>query len=265
QVHPFELNKKVEYRIDFENKTIEDRNVVGFLEGSDPGLKSQIIVFTAHYDHIGVGTPVNGDSTYNGAADNASGVSGLLELADAFSSLPNPPRRSLLFLAVTAEEKGLLGSEYYVEHPLFPLEQTVADFNLDMIGIGDTTGIVVYGIDRTTLGEEIRKAAARVGLKILPDEMPEQRIFYRSDHFNFAKHGIPVAFTGFGLRRAWFDEFEKFYHQPSDDRTLPFNYHYMKKHMQALFLAALAVADADEPPKWAPGDEFENARSDGKN
>ncbi|MFQ5651609.1 MAG: M20/M25/M40 family metallo-hydrolase [bacterium] len=259
--HAFEMNKRVEIKILFEDEEIHDSNVVAFLEGSDPELKSEVIVVSAHYDHVGMGTAVAGDSVYNGAADNASGTAGLLELAEAFASLTQSPRRSLLFLAVTAEEKGLLGSKYYVEHPIFPLEKTVANFNLDMIGIGDTTALVVYGIDRSSLGDDVRKAAARFGLEIWPDDMPEQRIFYRSDHYSFAQKGVPAIFPSFGTRRSDFPEFKKFYHRPSDDVTLSWlNYPYMQKHVQVVFQAMLEVANADEPPQWVPDDEFGKVR-----
>jgi len=264
-IQSFEMNKKVQMKFIVENKQIEDSNVAGFLEGSDPELKSQVIVFTAHYDHVGIGTPVKGDSIYNGAADNASGTSGLMELAEAFSLLPQRPKRSMLFLAVTAEEKGLLGSEFYVQNPIFPLVKTLANFNLDMIGIGDTTGVVVYGIERSSLGDMITRAVKEVGLKIIPDELPEQRIFYRSDQFSFVKRGIPAIMPGFGIRREWFANFNKFYHQPSDDANLSyFNFGYMKKNVQAIFLAGLWVANAEKSPTWTPGDEFENAREEKK-
>ena len=260
-IQPFEMSKKIQMKLIVENKQIEDSNVAGFLEGSDPELKSEVIVFTAHYDHMGIGTPVKGDSIYNGAADNASGTSGLMELAEAFSLLPERPKRSMLFLAVTAEEKGLLGSEFYVKNPIFPLAKTVANFNLDMIGIGDTAGVVVYGIERSTLGDMITKAVQEVGLEIIPDELPEQRIFYRSDHFSFVKRGIPSIMPGFGIRREWFANFNKFYHQPSDDANLSyFNFDYMKKNVQAIFLTGLWVANTEKSPTWTPGDEFENAR-----
>ena len=260
-IQPFEMSKKIQMKLIVENNQIEDSNVAGFLEGSDAELKSEVIVFTAHYDHVGIGTPVKGDSIYNGAADNASGTSGLMELAEAFSLLPERPKRSMLFLAVTAEEKGLLGSKFYVKNPIFPLAKTVANFNLDMIGIGDTTGVVVYGIERSTLGDMITKAVQEVGLEIIPDELPEQRIFYRSDHFSFVKQGIPSIMPGFGIRREWFANFNKFYHQPSDDANLfYFDFGYMKKSVQAIFLAGLWVANAEKSPTWTPGDEFEHAR-----
>ncbi|MCG8606522.1 M28 family peptidase [bacterium] len=253
----FNMNRGATLEIQSYEQFVQDRNVVGFLEGSDPQLKSEVVVFTAHYDHVGIGAPVAGDSIYNGAADNASGVAGLIELAEAFVSISPAPKRSILFLAVTAEEKGLLGSEYYLRHPIFPLQNTIANFNLDMLGIGDSTGIVVYGIERSTLGDIVKKAAGQLGLAIIADELPEQRIFYRSDHFNFAKRGIPAIYPSFGIRRDGFEEFQKYYHKPNDDWRLPFNYRYFRKQVQVLFLSGLQVANATERPEWAPGDEFE--------
>lgn len=258
----FDLKKKIQIRIDFDHQETQDNNVVGYLPGSDPEIKSEVVVFTAHYDHIGVGTPVAGDSIYNGAADNASGVAGLLELAEAFSAMAVPPRRSLLFLALTAEEKGLLGSRFYVENPIFPLSQTAANFNLDMIGIMDTTALVVYGIERSTLGDDIRAAAEQVGLEILPDDMPEEHVFYRSDHYNFARMGVPAIFPSFGIDQSHKNDMMKFYHQRGDDINLSWlNYKYMKRHVQVVFLASLAVANANDMPTWTPGDEFEKVRA----
>lgn len=260
-VASFDMHKKAYLQIFFDEHEIQGRNVAGFLEGSDPVLKSEVIVFTAHFDHLGIGVPVKNDSVYNGAADNASGVSGLLELAEAFTKLQKAPRRSLLFLAVTGEEKGLLGSEFYVEHPILPLEKTVANINLDIMGLGDTTGIVLYGKERSSLGEIFSQAAKESGLTVFPDELPEQRIFYRSDQYSFAKKGVPVIFSGFGIRRSGFDEFKTYYHRPNDDIHLPFHYHYMKKHIQSIFLGALRAANNDAPPEWVEGDEFARKRS----
>jgi hypothetical protein len=260
KITSFALNRRATLQIESFEQSVEDRNVVGYLEGSDPQLKSDVVVFTAHYDHVGIGTPVAGDSIYNGAADNASGVSGLIELAEAFTSLSSPPKRSILFLAVTAEEKGLLGSEYYLRRPIFPLESTIAIFNLDMLGVGDSTAMVVYGIDRSSLGNVVKEAAAELDLAIIPDELPEQRIFYRSDHFNFAKRGIPAIYPSFGIRKSGFEEFQTYYHKPNDDSGLPFNYSYFKKQVEVLFLSGLRVANANDRPKWRPGDEFERTR-----
>jgi Zn-dependent M28 family amino/carboxypeptidase len=263
EVTAFEMKKKIQLQIFVDEQKIEDRNVVGYIEGADPQLKSEVVVFSAHYDHVGIGTPVAGDSIYNGAADNASGVAGLLELAEAFSLLSEPPKRSLLFLALTAEEKGLLGSEFYVDNPIFPIAQTVANFNFDIIGLGDSTGLVVYGQERSSLGEVVAKAAQQLNLKIMPDDLPEENIFLRSDHYSFAKKGVPAVFPSFGLDREGFQKFVKYYHQPSDDITLPFNYNYMKKHVQVVFLSGMWVANASHPPSWTKGDEFEKLQETG--
>ncbi|HEX9653001.1 MAG TPA: M28 family peptidase [bacterium] len=263
ELKSFAMKKKVQIQVFMDEDRTADHNVVGLIEGSDPALKSEVVVFTAHHDHVGIGAPVAGDSIYNGAADNASGVAGLLELAEAFSFLPERPKRSLLFLAVTAEEKGLLGSEYYVNHPIFPMSKTVANFNFDIIGIGDSTGLVVYGQERSSLGNVVEKAAQYFNLTIMPDDLPEENIFLRSDHYNFAKKGVPAIFPSFGLDRPGFHKFVKYYHQPSDDLSLPFNYGYMKKHVQVVFLAGMWVANASHPPTWTKGDEFEELRTSG--
>ncbi len=258
---PFKLNRKAELVLRFKNDDMIDNNVVGYLEGSDPKLKSEVIIISSHYDHIGVGAVVEGDSIYNGAADNASGTSGVLELAEAFGQLSTPPKRSLLFLAVTAEEKGLLGSEYYVKNPIFPISKTIANFNIDMIGIGDSTAMVIIGQEMSSLGEVLANACEQVGLRVQPDDMPEQRIFYRSDHYNFAKKGIPAIFPNFAMKRADFPEFSKFYHKPQDDINWNwFNFNTMEKQIQAVFLAVLSVANADTVPEWETGVEFAKYR-----
>lgn len=259
RVSPFAMNKSVQMKFITEEKKLPARNVIAYLAGADSVLKSEVVVFTAHFDHLGIGTPVAGDSIYNGAADNASGVAGLLELAEAFTLLPTRPKRSLLFLAVTAEEKGLLGSQFYVEHPVFPLSKTIANINLDVIGIGDSTGLVIYGKNLSSLGEVIEKAAREMGLRIMPDELPGERIFYRSDHYRFSQKGVPAIFPGFGLTAELFEELKQYYHQPSDELDLPFNFHYMAKHVQTVFLAGIWIANADVAPEWRAGSEFENA------
>jgi Zn-dependent M28 family amino/carboxypeptidase len=256
----FAMKRRVRFKDLSKERGVVDRNVVGFLEGSDPDLESEVVIFSAHYDHIGIGTPAEEDSIYNGAADNASGVAGLLELAEAFTLLQKRPRRSLLFLAVTAEEKGLLGSEFYVKNPIIHLENTVANFNLDMLGIGDDPEIIVYGSERSSLGQIIRKAAEVVELKIIADELPEERFYQRSDHYNFARMGVPAIYPSIAIDKKSSSAFSTYYHRPNDDIHLPFNYQYMKKHVQMILLAGLWMANADERPQWTEGDEFENVR-----
>jgi hypothetical protein len=246
----FESNKRVRLTIHFEEDILSDRNVIAELPGSDPSLKDEVVIFCAHYDHIGIGKAMEQDSIYNGAIDNASGVSALLELAEAFSMVEPAPARSVLFIAFTAEEKGLLGSRYYSRFPTHPIRNMIGVINFDMIGIGDSTGIVVYGYEKSTIGDVIKRAAESAGLRIIPDELPEQRIFYRSDHYNFDREGVPSVLTGLGLRRDNLEQYRSYYHQPVDDATLPINYSYMQKHTVALLAAGLELANARERPHW---------------
>ena len=174
-------------------RTIDSRNVVAKLEGSDPKLKDEYVVYTAHWDHLGIGTPVNGDRIYNGAQDNAVGCAGLLEIARAFTKLPAPPKRSILFLSVTAEEQGLLGSEYYSVTPIYPLAKTLANINMDGLNVhGRTKDLILVGFGASDLDDYVRAAAAEQGRVIKADAEPEKGFYYRSDHFNFAKQGVPA-------------------------------------------------------------------------
>jgi hypothetical protein len=229
-------------------KIVEDLrapNVVGILPGSDPELKDTYVVFSAHFDHVGVGRPdASGDSIYNGADDNASGTSGLLEVARAFASLPQAPKRSLVFLAVSGEEKGLLGSEYYSDHPTVPLEKIVANINVDMIGRNAPDSIVVIGQEYSTLGplvQEVATAHPDLGLTVAQDIWPEQRFFFRSDHYNFARKDIPALFFFAGVHED--------YHRPSDhvekidtDKTA--------RVARLIFHTAYEIANRSTAPAW---------------
>ncbi len=181
-------------------RRVDSRNVVARLEGSDPVGKDEHVVFTAHWDHFGVGEPVDGDRIYNGAKDNASGTAALLETARAFTRLPKPPRRSILFLAVTAEEQGLLGSEYYATQPLYPLAKTLADINMDALNVnGRTKDLTIIGLGASELDTYARAAAKEQGRTLKPDAEPEKGFYYRSDHFNFAKLGVPALTVDEGV------------------------------------------------------------------
>nr|MDP2528679.1 M28 family peptidase [Candidatus Palauibacterales bacterium] len=176
-------------------------NVIGWLPGSDPDLRGQYVLFTAHMDHVGVGRAVDGDSIYNGADDDASGTATVLELARAFATAPKHPRRSLVFMTVSGEEKGLLGSSWYTGHPVFPLERTVADVNIDMIGRNWKDTVVAIGKEASTLGDMVDRVAARhpeLDMTVISDPWPEQNFFTRSDHYNFARRGIPILFFSSG-------------------------------------------------------------------
>src|SRR5690606_25103748 len=190
----------------------EAPNVVAVLPGSDPALRDEYVILSAHMDHVGVGPHVNGDSIYNGADDDASGTSGLLEVAEAMVSLPQAPRRSVVFLHVSGEEHGLLGSRWYSDHPTVPLERVVANINVDMIGRNSPDSVVVIGKEYSSLGEVVNGVGAdhpELGLVVSDDIWPEERFFFRSDHFNFARKEIPALFFFTGVHED--------YHQPSDE------------------------------------------------
>ena len=181
-------------------RTIDSQNVVAKLEGSDPKLKDEYVVYSAHWDHLGVGAPVNGDKIYNGALDNASGVATVLEIARAFTQIQPQPKRSILFLMVTAEEQGLLGSQYYATTPLYPLNKTVANINIDGVNQwGRTKDLTVIGMGASDLDDYLKAAADEQGRVLRPDPEPEKGFYYRSDHFNFAKQGVPALDPDAGI------------------------------------------------------------------
>lgn len=246
-------------------------NVAGLAEGGDQDLKSEAVVFTAHWDHLGVGRAVLGDAIYNGAADNATGCAMLLELARAWAKLSPRPKRSALFLAVTAEEKGLLGSEYYARHPLVPLGKTALDLNFDMIlPLGAPESVVVTGADRTTAWPTVRQAAARCGLEIEADQRAHLGIFYRSDHFSLARAGVPAFSVAPGMKlkgkpegyaRKAMQEFnDKAYHSPQDELKPAWDFSGFPVLGRFALDVARAAADANRLPTWNPGDEFRPAR-----
>jgi hypothetical protein len=228
-------------------------NVVAMLTGSDPELRDTYVVFSAHFDHVGTaGTgswdcPAIGDNTIcNGADDNASGTAAVLELAEAFAMLPAPPRRSLIFLTVSGEEKGLLGSAYYAENPTVPVENIVANINVDMIGRNHPDSVVVIGQTYSSLGPLIQQVNDRhpeLGMTVSDDLWPEQRFFFRSDHFNFARREIPAIFFFTGVHED--------YHRPTDtaDRI---DLDKVTRVTQLIFHYGLALANDPEPPRWDP-------------
>jgi len=240
----------------------ESMNVAGILPGSDPVLKDQVVVLSAHLDHLGVGRPdAAGDAIYNGAEDNAVGIASLIEEAKRFQASGKPPRRSVLFLAVTAEEKGLVGSDYFARHPTVPLKDIVADVNLDMpILTYVFQDMTAYGADRSTLGPIVAKAASSVGVTMSPDPDPSQGIFVRSDHYNFVRQGIPSVFLWPGQKgpgkAAWDDFFAHHYHQPSDEVSLPIDWAQGVRFVGVNYAIAREIADADARPRWNKGDFF---------
>ena len=196
---PVTMDVKASMSLNNRIRKIDSRNVVGMLPGSDPALKNEYVIYTAHWDHYGIGPEINGDKIYNGALDNATGIAGMIELARAFVKLPAAPKRSLLFLAVTAEEQGLLGSDYYAQHPIHPLSKTLAVINMDSLNIyGRTKDLTVVGLGASDLDDYARDAAAAQGRVLSADPQPEAGGYFRSDHFPFAKQGVPAINAGGG-------------------------------------------------------------------
>ncbi len=222
-------------------------NVVAILPGSDPALRDTYVVFSAHMDHVGVGAPnTKGDSIYNGADDDASGTSAVLELAQAFAALPaaQRPKRSLIFLTVSGEEKGLFGSKYFVDHPPVPAEKIVADINIDMIGRNHPDTVVAIGQEYSTLGDlvqQVRRAHPELKLVVAPDLWPQEQLFFRSDHFNFAAMNIPSIFFTTGLHPD--------YHQPSDE-VETINTEKLARITQLVFHLGQSIASTAQAPTW---------------
>jgi hypothetical protein len=268
---PYSLGVRLKGHFPTRVERFVSNNVVGIAEGSDPALKSEAVVFTAHWDHLGVGRAVLGDAIYNGAADNATGCALLLELARAWAARSPRPKRSAVFLAVTAEEKGLLGSKYYTQHPVVPLGKTALDLNFDMIlPLGVPESVVVNGAERTTAWPAVRAAAAREHLEIEADQRAHLGVFFRSDHFSFAQAGVPAFSVAAGMKvkgkpkdfaRKAFQEFnDKVYHSPQDELRPEWDFSGFVVLGRFSLDVARAAADADRLPTWVPGDEFRPAR-----
>jgi Zn-dependent M28 family amino/carboxypeptidase len=236
---------------------IESANLVAKLPGSDPALKDEYVVLSAHLDHIGIGEPINGDRIYNGAMDNAAGVATELDVADALHASGAKPRRSLLFLVPTGEEKGLLGSKYYAAHPTVPIQQIVADLNIDMyLPIYPLKRLIVYGLEESDLGPLLKSVAASEGVEVQPDPAPERNVFIRSDQYSFIKKGIPSIFFSFGYTKGSPEEaavkqwLTHRYHAPSDDTQQPVDLQAAAKYSEIVLRLAEAMADAAKRPQW---------------
>ncbi len=229
-------------------------NVVGYIEGTDPKLKDEYILISAHLDHVGVKNVVPGeDSIYNGARDNGIGITNMLTTAEYFGK--NPPKRSLLFLACNAEEVGLLGSEWYANHPLIPLRKTVYNLNTDTGGYNDITKITVVGLNRTNTAPELIKSGKPFGLTVIDDQVPEENLYERSDNVSFAKKGIPAISYDPGYT-AMDDEIKKYYHQPGDEPET-IDYDYLTKYCKA-YIYAVYLLSIKEDLRWSEGDKYED-------
>ena len=268
---PVPLGVTATVKLDNTLRTVDSRNVVAKVEGSDPALKDEYVIYTAHWDHFGIGAKVNGDSIYNGAADNASGVAGLLAMAKAFVAMKTPPKRSILFLSVTAEEQGLLGSQYYAVTPIYPLAKTLAVINMDALNQwGLTNDVTVIGLGSSELDDYASAAAAEQKRTLRPDAEPEKGFYYRSDHFNFAKVGVPafdpeagVDFigkpAGYGMKMR--DEYTaNDYHKPSDEIKPGWDLSGAVQDLDLFLAMGYRIANAAKYPEWRVGNEFRAAR-----
>lgn len=268
---PVPLGMTASMRIDNTMRRVRSQNVIGKLTGSDPALRDEYVVYTGHWDHLGTGNPVDGDSIYNGAVDNATGIGAMIEIARAFSQVQPQPKRSVLFLAVTAEEQGLLGSEYYGRNPLYPLNKTVANINIDAMNpYGRTSDLVIVGRGASELDDYAEAAAREQGRTVKADPEPEKGYYYRSDHFNFAKVGVPALYADGGVEyigkpdgwgRTKMDEHTATrYHQPSDEINDEWDLSGLAEDAKFFFAIGYRVANAAEMPEWREGNEFKAIR-----
>tara|TARA_R110002033_G_scaffold26394_1_gene60198 strand:- start:10743 stop:12233 length:1491 start_codon:yes stop_codon:yes gene_type:complete len=239
---------------DNQEEAVVSQNVIGIVEGTDPKLKNEYIIYSAHYDHVGIGTPdATGDTIYNGARDNAVGTTTVLSMAQNLAKYPT--KRSALFILFTGEEKGLLGSKFYVENPVLPLDQMVYCFNSDNGGYNDTSLATIVGLTRTTAEKNIASAVATFGLNAIEDPAKEQGLFDRSDNVNFAQKGIPAPTFSLGFT-AFDGDVTKYYHKPGDEaHTL--DYDYLEKFFRAYVLSGRNIANDPATPVWNSGDKYE--------
>ena len=268
---PVPLNGTADFTVETTTRDVQTKNVVARLPGSQ--LEDEYVIYTAHWDHLGKDTTLTGDQIYNGALDNATGTAGLLEIAEAFKALPTPPARSILFLAVTAEEQGLLGALHYAQNPLYPLEKTAANINIDGLNQwGSTEDVVVVGLGNSELDDILTEEATAVGRRIEPDPEPEKGFYYRSDHFAFAKEGVPALYTDAGVTFIGQDEGygerkrEEYtandYHKPSDEVKDDWDLSGAIDDLRLLFRVGWRVAEAEDFPEWKEGTEFKATREE---
>jgi len=269
---PVPLGVTTSIGFDVNINRVTSANVLGLLPGSDPELADEVVIYTAHHDHLGIGTPnESGDVIYNGAMDNASGVSQLMAIAKAFLSMDEAPRRSILFALVGAEEQGLLGSKYYAAQPSFAPGKSAANINYDGGDIwGHTYDVTFVGLGKSSIDSIVEGIAAEQGRVVKPDQFPDRGYYYRSDQFSFARIGVPALYLDTGTEfvdrpanwgKQQVNQYTDVnYHQPSDEYDDSWNFDGMIADATLGFWTGLAIANADEMPTWAPGDEFEAAR-----
>ncbi|MBT8131269.1 MAG: M28 family peptidase, partial [Gammaproteobacteria bacterium] len=269
---PVPLGVVTSLGMDVSMTSVETANVLGLLPGGDPELKDEVVIYTAHHDHLGIATPdADGDAIYNGAMDNAAGVAQVLAIAGAIKALPTPPRRSILFAFVAAEEQGLLGSMYYATNPTFPPGKIAANINYDGGNIwGHTHDLTFIGLGKSTIDDIVTSIAESQDRVVKPDQYADRGYYYRSDQFSFAKIGVPALYLKSGTDyvdrpAGWGREqqnlhSDRHYHQPSDEYNDSWNFDGMIEDARLGFWTGLSIAISDEMPRWNPGDEFEDAR-----
>lgn len=269
---PVPLGISTSIAMDVDIQRVRSGNVLGLIPGSDPELKDEVVIYTAHHDHLGIGTPnEEGDAIYNGAFDNATGVAQILAIAKAIKALPEAPRRSMLFALVGAEEQGLLGSAYYASNPTFPPGKIAANLNYDGGNVwGHTHDVTYIGLGKSSIDEIVTMIADEQGRVVKPDQFADKGYFYRSDQFSFAKIGVPAMYLDTGTdfvdrppewgREQQNHYTEVNYHQPSDEYDPNWNLDGMIQDALLGYWTGLAIANADEMPSWVAGDEFEAAR-----
>jgi hypothetical protein len=269
----FPLDMELSFKGEYIQRDFVTQNIAGLIEGNDPELKDSYLIISAHYDHLGIGPAINGDSVYNGALDNAIGVSVLLGLANLFSKQNNSPKRSILFLALTGEEKGLLGSSYYTDNPIVPLYKTIANLNIDGVAMfRDFQSVVGVGAEYSTLENYLLETASQLNLEVckIPPQFEVFEAFNQSDQISFAAAGIPSILILEGIKnkhnteqevlKAFIDYMVNRYHSPIDDLSQQIDYRAAAQHTELLYDLAFSLANSSETPEWKTGSPFINAR-----
>jgi Zn-dependent M28 family amino/carboxypeptidase len=269
---PVPLGVRTSIAFEVELNRTETANVLGLMRGSDPDLADEVVVFSAHHDHLGIGEPDStGDTIYNGALDNGVAMAQALAVARAFAALPERPRRSILFAFVGAEEQGLLGSKHFTRHPTFPPGKIAANVNFELGNVwGRTRDVAVFGKGKSTLEDVLERLAARQGRVVVGEANPDEGWYYRSDQFSFARIGVPAIWFKSGTdflgrpldwgERTMSEWIERNYHRPGDEVEEGWVFDGLVEDARLAFFLGLAVADADAVPAWRPGDEFEATR-----
>jgi Zn-dependent M28 family amino/carboxypeptidase len=259
---PVPLGIKASVEVKNQMRHVDSKNVIGVLEGSEK--PDEYVVFTAHWDHLGVGEPQNGDKIFNGAVDNASGVAELMEIARAATKIQPKPKRSMVFMSVTGEEQGLLGSAFYADNPIFPLNKTLANLNMDSANVygRDNNEVQVIGYGYTTLEDILKDVLAKQGRKMIPNNEPEKGGYFRSDQFSLAKKGVPALYIR-STTVADEDEYTaKRYHKPSDEYDPNWDMKSAAADASAFLEVAMRVSDGNQWPEWKPGTEFKAIRDE---